>query len=116
MAAPALHTQIPYLIPIPNMSLSTDMLQGGGKGGGGGGGFGLNMAPMLLSWLISYAQRKVEDVVGLAIKRSEKAKRKAKRAKEKAEGGVGVGSRTRARTNTGSDYEGSGFDVMHDVD
>lgn len=81
-----------WFFPVPNIPIRpAQLLTPKGGDAGALGGYGINVGPMLISWLFRYLNRKVEDGIAMAMaqalrrrKRREKDEMKRLRKEEKA--------------------------------
>jgi len=82
-----------YFFPIPHIPIKPAALLAAASGTTGGAGalgnYGLNVGPMVISWLFRFVNGRLELFMGKALaasnKASNKVKRKQKRAAEKEE-------------------------------
>ena len=75
----------PYLFPMPNFRVSTDMLSQGGGGGGGSGGYGINVFPLISGKVIGWLQEWIKEGIAFAVSKcggGEKVKTKKKKKKK----------------------------------
>jgi uncharacterized protein YggT (Ycf19 family) len=74
-----------YFFPMPNLSIRPAALMGGPISQGPLAGYGINLAPMALSWAFRFVHARLEGFVGLALKSAQKRQKKQQRAKETPE-------------------------------
>jgi hypothetical protein len=74
-----------YFFPMPNLSIHPAAFMGGPISQGPLAGYGINLAPMALSWAFRFAHTRLEGFVGIALKSAQKRQKKEQRAKETLE-------------------------------
>lgn len=74
-----------YFFPMPNLSIRPAALMGGPISQGSLAGYGINLAPMVLSWAFRFVHGRLERLVGLALKSAQQRQKKQQRAQETPE-------------------------------
>lgn len=77
-----------YFFPVPRIPIRPAELIATASGNSGGAGplgnYGLNVGPMLISWLFRFVNGRLEQFIGKALSDANKREKKKKRAEKKA--------------------------------
>jgi hypothetical protein len=74
-----------YFFPIPQLNVQPGQMLGKEVAGSSIGGMSINIAPMLITWLMRFVHARLEDWTGRALARALQAQRKATRERESPE-------------------------------
>jgi hypothetical protein len=73
-----------YFFPMPSISIRPAALMGGPVSQGPLAKYGLNVAPMAISWVLRFVHGRLEAWVGSALQRAQKRQKREQRAKDRA--------------------------------
>ena len=74
-----------YFFPVPSLSVRPAQMMGGQIAQSSLSNYGVNIGPMVVSWLLRFIDRKVESWTGKALSNAHKAQRRAAREWESEE-------------------------------